>query len=441
MPRCRKNPSCFKTVKSDDGVSCGQAICDLQIHCVVTFQGNIDQALLEKAMRLSLDAEPVLGCRLVEGKWRQFWQRRDDLDRIAFCGLQKVKSGDLEGRVGEFLATPLNHYRDPLIRAMIFRSQTDTLCIKVNHIVTDAAGVKEYLRLLATIYRELVRNPDYKPPVNLLGRRSHRQITERLSIPDKLRIFPRSVIRWKDETYPNKNWSFPCHGRDISKRTFLIHRLQPEVYERIKKYSRSHQCTINDIMTAAFYRAFSDLLRPSPNTPLRLGMTVNLRRYHPADTGEAIANLAALFLLNIGTRIGDTFDDTVHLVQQRMGLHKSKHVGLEFTSTSIFNFRWLPFSWGRRLLGMAGKLNFLLGPKSPPPWLTNMGVLNTEELLFGDVEVSDAFLTPPITFPPFFAVGLSGFQNTITMSAGFCPNSTERRDVERLFQLVEENLP
>lgn len=439
MPRLLKTPSCFESVKSDDGVSCAREVCDLQIHCIITCQGNIDQALLAKAMRLSFDAEPVLGCRLIEGKWRQHWQRRDDLDRVEFCSL--VKTNNPEQDIVGFLSIPLNHYRDSLLQIKVFRSQNDTLCLKANHIVTDAGGVKEYLRLLTTIYRELVLNPEYRPPINLLGRRSHQQITERLSIPDKLRILLRSLALWRSEMYPSCNWSFPSQGRDLSRRTFLIHRIEPEVYERIKAYSRQYRCTINDIMTAAFYRAFFQLLRPLPNTPLRLGMTVNLRRYHPDNTGEAITNLAALFLLNIGERIGGSFAETVHLVQQRMKLHKKKHIGLELTRTSIFNLRWLPFAWGCRLLALVGKLNLLWGPKAPPPWLTNMGVLNKEDLSFGSLEVRDAFLVAPIAFPPFFAVGLSGFQNTLTMSVGFCPNSTDTLAVERLFRLVEENLP
>ncbi|MFH1020964.1 MAG: hypothetical protein V1782_10215, partial [Pseudomonadota bacterium] len=364
---------------------------------------------------------------------------RDDLDRIELCAL--VKTNNPAQDIVGFLSTPLNQDDDPLIQLTIFRSQHDTLCLKANHIVTDAGGVKEYLRLLTSIYRELVRDPEYRPPANLLGRRSHRQITERLSIPAKLRILLRSVALWRGEMSPSCNWSFPSQGRDLSMRTFLIQRIQPEAYERIKAYSTLHRCTINDIMTAAFYRAFSQLLRPRHNTPLRLGMTVDLRRYRPDNAGEAITNLAALFLLNIGTRIGDSFEETVHLVQQRMNLHKKKHIGLELTRTSIFNFRWLPFAWGRRLIALVGKMNLLWGPESPPPWVTNMGILKTEDLSFGDVGVTDAFLTAPVAFPPFFAVGLSGFQNTLTMSAGFCSNSTDPQDVKRFFRLVEENLP
>lgn len=431
-------PSSFDAVKSDDGVSCADAVCDLQIHCVVTCQGHLDHVLLNRAMRLSFDAEPVLGSRFVAGRWRQFWQRREDLDHLEFCSLAHTDNPEKD--IINYLAIPLDLRNAPLIQVRIFRSQNDTLCLKANHIVTDAGGVKEYLRLLSDIYRALMRNPEYRPSVNLSGRRSHGQIFERLSMPDYLRVFLRSVKIWRDEIYPPRNWSFPSQGRDLSRRTFLIHRLPPEVYERIKAYSGERHCTVNDIMTAAFFRAFYQLLRPPRHKPLRLGITVDLRRYLPEKRAEAIANFASLFSLNIGGEIGDTFEETVLLVRNRMDRHKKNCIGLELTKTSLFALRWFPFSWRRRLAGLMGRLSHLLGPKVPPPWLTNMGVLRKEDLLFGNVGVMDAILTAPLAFPPFFAVGLSGFQNTITMSAGVCPNSVDPGEVKKLFALVEEYL-
>lgn len=402
-------------------------------------QGHLDHSLLNRAMRLSFDAEPILGCRFIEGKWRQFWQRRDDLDRLELCSVANTTHPEQD--VVGYLAAPLRPYDDPLAQARIFRAGNDTLCIKANHIVTDAGGVKEYVRLLSSLYRELKRDSTYKPPVNRAGRRSQSPIAALLSVSDKLRIYARSVNLWRGAINPPGNWSFPSRGGDIDERTFLIRRIPPEVVGRLRVYSRRSGCTINDVLTASFFRAFYQLLTPPPNTPLRLGITVDLRRYLPGKTGEAIANFANLFLLDIGTEIGDTFDETLRLVQRRMDWHKKNYIGLELTKTSVFNFRWLPFPWARWLMGRIGAFNRLLGQKIPPPWLTNMGVLHEEGLAFGDVGVTDAFLTAPVVFPPFFAVGISTFQDAITMSAGYCVHAVASEKVERLFDLMEENLP
>ena len=263
---------------------------------------------------------------------------------------------------------------------------------------------------------------------------------ERLSLSAKFAIFFRSWQLWLGELSPSENWSFPAHGRDLSKRTFLIRQIQPECFREIKKYCRSHKFTINDILTAAFYRSLYQLIHPKPGTPLRMGMTVNLRRYLPSKNGEAITNLAALFLLNIGTRLGDTLEETIQLVHERMNSHKRNFIGLELSRTSLFNAKWLPFSWGCWLNDRIFKLNRLLGPKEVPPWLTNMGGLNNDDFQFGGAKPTNIFLTAPVAFPPLFIIGISGFDDSITITVGFCTNSITSQKVGQLLASVEKEL-
>jgi NRPS condensation-like uncharacterized protein len=438
MPSPLKIPNRFDSVRSDNGVACGSAVCDLQIHAVVSFDGQLDLLRLKKAMRLSLDAEPVLGCRFVTGKWHQFWQRREDLDHLELCTL--IETRQTETNLIAYLAAPLDLRADPLIQARIFRSTTDTLCIKANHIVTDAAGVKEYLLLLSSIYRSLKNDAQYRPQINLQGRRTHRPITERLSIADKLRILRQSLRLWISDLRPPSNWSFPSQGRDLAHPTFLIRHLSQECFSKIKQYSRQHCYSLNDIVTAAFYHAFYQIILPNPGTPLRLGMTVDLSRYLPEGRREAITNLAALFLLHLGPKLGETLAETIAIVHRQIKRSKENYMGLELTKTVIFGCRWLPIPWRRWLVGYIAKLNRRLGPQEVPPWLTNMGVMLAQDLRFGTVAVRDAFLTAPIGFPPFFVVGITGFEESLTFSIGFCPNSTNQHQVENLLDLVENLL-
>lgn len=53
---------------------------DKQGRSVVTFDGHVDANRMVRAVRLTLDAEPILGCGFVERPRRLCWERRDDLD-------------------------------------------------------------------------------------------------------------------------------------------------------------------------------------------------------------------------------------------------------------------------------------------------------------------------------------------------------------------------
>ncbi len=63
---------------------------DQQIHCILTFDGRFDFILLERAVRLSIHAEPILRCRLVHTE-------------------------DAAASVEAFLTSPLDPFVDPLV--------------------------------------------------------------------------------------------------------------------------------------------------------------------------------------------------------------------------------------------------------------------------------------------------------------------------------------
>ena len=110
-----------------------------QIHGVVCITGRILDDRVGKAVRLSLDAERVLGCRFVNRWWRPYWEHRDDLDNIEFY--EVIETANVEKELQRFLSTPTGPCEDPQVLVRILRSGDDTLCIKVSHIVADAVGV------------------------------------------------------------------------------------------------------------------------------------------------------------------------------------------------------------------------------------------------------------------------------------------------------------
>lgn len=370
----RTVPLRYKTVKGDRALPVNRHICDLQLHCVITFASQLDQVRLSKAVRLSMDAEPVLGCQLVENRWRQFWRRREDINKLEFCRVTKTDRP--EKALINYMVAPYDPYNDPMVQIHIFRAESDILCIKANHIVSDAGGLKEYIRLLAFIYRNIGRDAAFKPQINLTGRRSYEQVTEFLHLSDKLKILRLSLWNWFDDLYPRKNWVFPfILPQSTIDRTFLIRRISGDQFRPVKQYAAHHGFTVNDILTACLFRGLYKILQPDFKTPLRLGVTINLRRYLPGRRGEAVTNLANLFLLNIGTHLGDTLEETISFVHRQMTIHKQNYFGLHLTRKSIFRIQWLPISLARGFHNFVLRLNRFLGSKAPPLGLPTWGFL------------------------------------------------------------------
>ncbi len=429
-------PHRFRTVRTDKQLFGMSGVHDRQIHCVISFDSQINLDSMAKAIRLTFDAEPILGCRYVADDRGHYWERRDDLDHMGLCRLTRTTDTDQE--IVRFLTIPGDPCEDPLVQARVFRSETDTLCIKVNHVVCDAGGVKEYIYLLASVYRKLASNPGYRPETNL-GSRSFSQISRHFGFPDKLRIIRNDFHDFKNFFFPPKYWAFPLVKSDPFDRMFVFRRVGSRRFRAIKEYSRRHRATINDIMVAAYYRALFDIINPDTDFPLRLLTTVDLRRYLPGGKGEAICNLSGGAYLNIGQDIGSTLDDSAIIVRNYMNSKKGNFIGLGDHSFAMFNLKGILHSWILWLRRCKVKLAM---NTAPPPAYTNMGAIDPGQLIFGDAGVvTHAFLTGPINLIPMLLLGITGFRESMTMSIGFCGSAVNKPVAERLLDCIESELP
>lgn len=136
----RALPSRFQSPGMDWLEYVARQVADQQLHVVVRFQGQADVERMERVVRLTLDAEPVLGCRFVVDPRGPYWERRSDLDTLSLCHV--IETQEAEASAWEWMATPLGP-DDPVVQARIFRSDCDTLVVKIDHVAADAGGTKE----------------------------------------------------------------------------------------------------------------------------------------------------------------------------------------------------------------------------------------------------------------------------------------------------------
>jgi NRPS condensation-like uncharacterized protein len=413
---------------------------DPQILLVLSFDGRLDDSRMERAVRLSVDAEPLLGCRFVDRKWRPHWERRKDLDHVRLFNL--TKGVEVPKALEEVLTTPMDPAKGPLVEVQILRSVADTLCIKLSHVVGDGGGIMEYGDLLAGIYRQLGSDPGYVPIPNVGGRRGLRQISDRLGPWDRLRLLRSSLEDLIGNNYPFRYWTFPSMKivcPPSVKRTFVIRQIGPDRFGATREYGHKHQATLNDVMLAAFCRALTAVIRPKPDTPLRLRMTADLRRYLPTRRGETICTLSGFVHLNLGTELGTTFHDTCMRVRDCMNRAKSGFPGLGDFPLAALLFKGFPFFLARKLFLLM--VDQLIRKGNIPPIFTNVGRVEPERFAFGDLEVADGFVAPPVVFPPFFSLGMTSCGDTLTLCTGFCGSTVERSKVEDLLERLEDELP
>jgi NRPS condensation-like uncharacterized protein len=430
-------PSRFRCVFGDQAVFGMRRFFDGQLHCIISFDGRIDESRLAKAVRLTLEAEPILGCQFIERWRRPYWQRRSDLDCIELFSL--VETTLPEDEILKFMVMPVDLSGHPLVRCRVIRGRSDTLCIKIDHLVVDAGGAKEYAYLLASIYRRLSDHPAFVPEPNVNGRRSMRQLGEQFGFMDKLKIIRRAFRDMKSLYFPRAHWAFPSCSADASEPTYILRHIRQEQFLAMKRLGEKHHATINDMMLTAIFRALYDIIRPPPDVPLRLTNTVDLRRYMPSGKAEALCSFSGFSYPNIGTEPGTAFEDTLIKVRDDMNARKADYFGLGDLAQGMAVFKCLPFGLACALFQRAWGQMITAGIL--PPDFTNMGAIDPGQLDFGAPGVTDARLTAGRTFPPFFGMGVSGFRESLTLSVGFCQTAVQRALVERFFDRIIRELP
>jgi len=406
---------------------------DIMIQVELQFDRSLDGERLARAFDLLLDAHPVLGCRFVAHRQRPYWERLGKGERESFSSArseeeyESFKTGSLDAATG------------PQVKACLLPATGgDRLLMKVSHVVSDAGGVKEIACIASDIYSRLAGNPDYKPEPNLEGSRSIMQVMGRVPWHAYPGIFINYLRSAWSSLVPLETHSLSLEDGPRRQLIFVRRRIPADRVSRLAGYGRERGATLNDIMTAAFFRGLAAAGQWDGKTELRLGTTVDLRRYLPAEKGEGICNLSAIENVCLGTDPGKDFKATLAKVTAVTNSRKAGWIGLSEYVTLVPSIGNLPYSWSEKLFNrgmVAGLSRGLLSVA-----FTNLGPLNPGDVTFG-ARPRDAWILPPPGLPPRFVAGLSGYEGTLTLSAGVYPLSMKKVTVDEFFDSVLAELP
>lgn len=429
-----------------------RAVADQQIRVVLRFAGRLDADRLLGALRLVIEAWPILGCRLVLGR-RPRWE----VGTRAPAGAV-VQTSTPAAALADFCATTGDPRRDPVFDVRVVRTEadphdaSDIVCLRVDHVVADGIGAKELAYLLVELYRLLHAGVTEARMVRLRSlwsprRRSYRSVLRAVSIPDAVRaavLFPEHTARFR----------LPYRGAARRDPRFVTVRVGRERVERSRAFGRARGATLNDVLLTAAFRALPaarvadvtcaggpltarDLV--SPARPVQMPVDLRARGASLARDLPP-ANVAGMTFPAVAVRPGEGFEATLGRVTAATAGAKSDvaafHIPIAFTLLFGLAGTRLALAYVRRALrdGHAAGLC--------TPLFTNFGVLDPARLdPGGDARLEDAWVAPPFTYPPAFSIGVSQFAGVLTLSSGFCAAAIEPAAVDGLLRTIVEELP
>lgn len=409
-----------------------------QLQAIMKLDGRLDFEKLSKAVRLSVEEEPVFGCRFVESE-PPYWKRLNNLDEIRFCTLEKTENQD--AAIQRVLESTLDMDKDPMVKVKLIRSShCDILCIKVNHACCDGTGTKEFIRLLSDIYSALVRNNGvYVPQPKKRGRTDQDRLLDGLGIKD----LDAAWIPGSDISTPT--WSFPWKAASSSNICIEVCRLDADQFDRMTGYAREKKATINDLILTAYYRALLSMGTPEYGIPMEIPITVDLRRYLPDNKTEAIRNFSGSMNTRLPMLQNEAFCDTLSRLVPVMNEIKSgtpglqSAIGLERIEKISFYETLAYYQVTTQFIKNASQCIPYSGDKCIPT-LSNLGFISRDPINFGECVVTDAYVVPPVVRAPGILLMVGTYNGVLTLAAGSFEGTVDREAIRRLLEKIRDEL-
>lgn len=411
---------------------------NFQIQAIMKLDGQLDFDKLVKAVRLSIDSEPVLGCRFIKLD-SPYWKPFDHIDQINLCSLEEADHPD--EAIQRFLQSPLNMDKDPVVKVKLIRSENhDTLGLKINHACCDAAGAREYILLLADIYSRICTGEDdFIPEPSIRSKKDHEKLLSAFSEKNS----GKSWSTMNQISFPT--WKFPWKNMKIGSTRFVFSRLPYGHLDVMKSYGKARNATVNDLILTAVYRAMFKLSKPPYGSPMDIPVTIDLRKYLPDHKAEAIRNLSGGIVMRLARKASEPFEGTLTRVmsltkKMREG-HPSKENLLWAEQIEKMNFYQICayFKTTSRFIDMLSLNPFYVVDKCSPI-LSNFGYISKSLIKFGDITVADAYIAPPIVRPPGIILVASTYNGILTLGAGYYKPSVRKSDMERLLNKIRDEL-
>jgi NRPS condensation-like uncharacterized protein len=395
---------------------------DHMLHCEMRMDSRIDERKLHRATELALSSFPILATRFSERPTGAVWESiaGAKLER-AFATAEDEKGFEAERTFR------IREEEGPQLRVGLLHGERSALAVTINHMITDGAGLKDFIYFLCETYNRLRAEPQYRAPL-LDGYRGILDVTRGFGTWAKLRAL---LGRGGRNNRPG-GVAFPLKEGG-EKRPFIATRtIGREKTGELKAYCAARGATLNDAALAAYYRALFRSIGASARGRLEVPVMIDMRRYLPSRELSALRNLSSTATTRLVVRECESFEESLLKAKAKMDELKGRAIGLGgFVKISMLS-----------ALGSKARTEKLLrrGLRNPLVCMTNIGELDSKKLRLDGSRVVSAYACGSIKYKPHFQMALSSFDGMITLSSNLYGGEDDERRVEAFLAEVELEL-
>ena len=394
------------------------------IHCRIDFAGHIDIDVLKKAVTLSMDTVPLIQCCFDDSRLLPRWIDKhftaEDIVHVENADRDK----DTEKQIADRLAKEIDMKTEPQLKIHIIRkTEGDTFCVIINHMISDGGGFKQYLYLLGELYTKLKKNQPI--PVIAPQQRGLKPLLSGMKLAEKLRIM-RSPAYYLDAFASIEQLGTDFNA--INGSAYIARQtISKEQFDKLRSFGKSLDATVNDTFMALFLRSFCKLTKTDKAKCLS---TMDMRRFIPPNIniGRGIDNYSSHGACLVYIKADDPFNVTVKQVKEQMDYYKTGNNILRGMIWWHYIARFIPFHTLKRQYAKFINIPALI--------FSNFSIIDSALSRFDDLPIESYAISAGINHSPCFQLIISTYRGCCTLCSSFFGDDDSKLWVDRLYNNI-----
>lgn len=296
-----------------------------------------------------------------------------------------------------------NLFHDPQLRVYLNHHPAGTdITIYLSHILTDGAGAKQFLALLARAYN---------------GERLD-QLENHTDIAWLHQLLAQHPVEIKQGVdHPANPLSMPKIADQSNQvyRTGTLH-LDKKLTPRLIKASHENGVTLNDLFMAAYGQAVQ---RFSATARISLACPTDMRKFIPGKPQLRVANHTSRYNISVNSNPTASFATAVQAVHQAMTANKQDFQCLSSVKTLVDNYN----NYSLKKLQQICEENYHVRTIS----YTNFGIIDQAQFHFAGCQICDFDMLGSYRQAPMFQVAVSTYADQFIFAYAMLGNDEEAR--------------
>ncbi len=381
--------------------------------------------VLKTVLICLIESAPVFHSKFIDNHINPYWKVSDYHIDDVFSVRETM---NLERSADDFLLQGIPVTSNVQIKiGLFFCEGKSRLCFIFNHMCMDGGGLKSFLNDMFKGYDSYMKNGTISV-YHSNKSRAYECVYDDMSEADRKiakKLF--AAVSSKDKhTLPF------TETKETDRKMLVRKKIGADIFEPARLKAKKYGATVNDLISAAYIRAFYDISGCAETERVGISSAVDLRRYmkHPQNIGYT--NHTAFTPCVVDGK-GETMADTLKAVAKSTSeVKKDKFMGLHGQPLLNLGFSTMIYAQAELITS--------LGYNNANLSVSNVGAMSPDSLAFDNIPPSCVWVGGGAKEKPCAAVNVLSYNGELMHSTCFRGNESDKRMLTNFFDRIEENL-